>query len=586
MPNKTYSLPLVIAALFLLAGFCLYGSAGHDDSHITFWASYTLKEFGEIVNYNGDRIEQSSSLLLTLLTALLASILRNDVVTTGYLLTMLAGAAALVMTWRLTTKQSQANMAFVATIILATSPAFLLWNTSGMESTLTALCLLWFITQWAELLSSDSTPSAGLVACVFFASLCLISVRPEMITLVAAMAFALFLYRKIYHLGSSVQTVVFYSTLLLCICLLLGFRYAYFGSLMPLPVSAKVSSLGTEKLWYGSLYLLRYGIANITFLVSLPIALVFLYSQKKNSKPDYYLLLSVFALLGYSGFILLSGGDWMQMGRFLVPVLPLAAFLCAVHFQGTTQRKWFGLVMIAAILMLNIYSNYNTLKLESHGTPLWASYRISPQHQQQYSIFEQYNQEHVRDMDAIDTLDQTLDALINKNHQTITVMSGQSGMVFFYTAKKYFKTGDNNPVHFYDSRSLIEDSLLKCALLDDVPRSSQGLYFDFDGFFARQPALTNDCGIPRPDILYDINDMSRQLPERMSAQGYTLIHKEGGKMVDNKSTLPANTLPAVNFVMVKNDLLADLKNTELKIIRYHEKPLVSRLGGSRSVPTR
>jgi hypothetical protein len=582
MPNKTYCLPLVIAILFLIASYCLYGSAGHDDSHITFWASYTLKEFGEIVNYNGERIEQSSSLLLTLITALPASVLRSDVVTTGYLVTLLSGAAAIVMTWQLAELcsqkqggQSKISVPFFAILILATSPAFLLWNSSGMESTLTAFCLLCFITQWAALLSQDTTPSPRSLAWALLATLALISVRPEMITLVTAIAFALFLYRKLLRLRSSVQTVVFYSTLLLCICLLLGFRYIYFGSLMPLPVSAKVSSLSTEKLWFGSLYLLRYGLANIVFLIALPLALVFLSRQKKNVKPDYYFLLSAFSLLGYSAFILLSGGDWMQMGRFLVPVLPLAAIFCAFHFQRTSQPKHFGLAMIVAVLILNLYGNYHTLKQESHGTPIWARYHISAEHQQAYSVFEQYNQEHLRDMDAIDTLDKTITALLNTG-KPVTLMSGQSGMVFFYTAKKYFQQGKTNQIHFYDSRSLVEDNLLTCSLLNDVPRSSQGLYFDFDGFFARQPALLNDCGIPKPDILYDINDMSRKLPGRMAAQGYTLIHKEGGQMLEDKSILPTNTLPAVNFVMVRNDLLADLKNQELKIIRYHEKPLIDR----------
>ena len=403
-----------------------------------------------------------------------------------------------------------------------------------------------------------------------------------MIAIVTALAFALFfyrrfIYRRILKIRGNVAMIVFYSTVLLTISLLVAFRYFYFGSPMPLPVSAKVSSLSLEKLYAGFYYVLRYGFANIIFIISMPIAVIYLIRQLiHRSKPDFYLLLSTFSLLSYTAFIVLSGGDWMQMGRFLVPVLPLAAILCTSHLQHSIKKSLYYTLLIAAMIVLNLLSNWNTLRDESHGTPIWASYRISPEHQQRYSIFEQYNQEHLRDMDAIDTLDHTIDSLIQKGHQPVTLMSGQSGMVFYYTAKKYFIHDGNNKIHFYDTRALVENSLLKCRLMDDIARSSQGLYFDFDQFFNKQPALNYECNIPKPDILYDINDMTRQLPDRMAAQGYTLIHKEGGKMTETDSNLPTNTLPAVNFVMVANDLVPDLENPELKIIKYHEKPLVHR----------
>ena len=84
MTKNFLFIPFIFSLFFVLLGYALYGSAGHDDSHITFWASYTLSEFGEIVNYNGDRIEQSSSLLLTVLTAVGAAIFIADVVNGGY----------------------------------------------------------------------------------------------------------------------------------------------------------------------------------------------------------------------------------------------------------------------------------------------------------------------------------------------------------------------------------------------------------------------------------------------------------------------------------------------------------------------
>jgi len=567
MTIKNISIPLLMGILFLIAGFCLYGSAGHDDSHITFWASYTLSEFGEIVNYNGDRLEQSSSLLQTLLTAFFAFIFQADVVTVGYLITNLAGAVAILLTWRL----SQPSIFPI--LLLASSPAFLLWNTSGMESTLAAACLLWFVLCWGDLLNGQQTVNTRSLTLASFATFALISVRPEMISLAAATVFLLFIWRRVSDTRGSLPILLFYSTVLLSIAVLAAWRYFYFNSFMPLPVYAKVSPLSEEKIYFGTLYLLRYGIANLVFLIGLGAALFYLITviRKKipGSQIDHRALLSAFILLGYTAFIWVSGGDWMQAGRFLVPVLPLAVIFCWQLLKPLSKR--YKLPLLAAVLLLNICSNYIALKHQSHGTPLWASFHISAEHQERYSVFEQYNQEHLRDMDVIDKLDTTIQQLLDIRETPVTLLSGQSGMVFYYTAKKYFRQ-----VQFYDNRGLVENSLLKCKNLDDVARSPQGLYFDFDGFFARQPALHNDCGIPEPDILYDINDLSRQLPQRMTDQGYTLIHKEGGKMLEASTGLPVNALPAVNFVMVANDVMDELGNPEPTITRYHEKPLVKR----------
>jgi len=582
MTIKNHFLPLLIGILFLIAGFCLYGSAGHDDSHITFWASYTLSEFGEILNYNGDRIEQSSSLLQTLLTAFFAFIFQADVVTVGYLITHLAGAVAIFLTWQLLEKGGQSNISekpkcysdpLFPILLLASSPAFMLWNTSGMESTLAAACLLWFVLCWGALLNGQQAVNTRSLTLASFATFALISVRPEMISLAAATVFLLFIWRRVSGTRGNLPILLFYSTVLLSIALLAVWRYFYFGSPMPLPVYAKVSPLSEEKIYFGTIYLLRYSMANPVFLVGLIAALIYLarviWKKTNGTEIHHAALLSAFILLAYTAFIWVSGGDWMQAGRFLVPVLPLAAIFCGELFK--TLPKKFVIPLVAALLLLNLYSHYEVLKQQSHGTPLWASFHILEKHQQQYSIFEQYNQEHLRDLDVIDKLDETISQLIEKRGAPVTLLSGQSGMVFYYTAKKYFRQ-----IVFYDNRGLVEKSLLKCKHLDDIPRSSQGLYFDLDGFFARQPGLYDDCGIPEPDILYDINDLSRQLPQRMSEQSYTLIHKEGGKMLKPSTSLPVNALPAVNFVMVANDLMDELGNPSPTITRYHEKPLVKR----------
>ena len=573
---RTITAPLLISALFLMACYALYGSAGHDDSHITFWASYTLSEFGEILNYNGDRIEQSSSLLLTLLIALLAWLTNSDVVIMGYLFTYLCGAIAIGLCWHLA-KHCQLNktQGLFVIIALATSPAFLLWNTSGMESTLAASCIIWFVLCWGNLLNEDTAVSSRSITWAALASTALLLVRPEMISLCAAVLFLFFIWRRFTGNRGNLPILIFYSTVLLCICLLIGWRYFYFHLPMPLPVYAKVSGMNLDKIGLGTYYFFVYAIHNIVLTIgaiSVVLYLIHLLKNRINSTgTNHHLLLSALILFSYSSFIIISGGDWMQAGRFFVPILPLAAIHCFNLANKYNTPLTASLFILAIVLCFNGCGNYLTLKELSHGTPIWADYRINEKHQQRYSRFEQWNQEHLRDMEIIDHLDQVINQLKENNPQPVTLMSGQSGMVYFYTAKQHFKE-----VRFYDSRGLTEKSLLKCALIDDVPRSRQGLYFGFNDFFIRQPGLFEVCGIPEPDILYDINDYAREMPKQMAAHGYTLIHKEGGGILQNKSIWPAKFLPASNIIMVANDLLPVLNHSNLTHIRYKDKPLASR----------
>lgn len=574
------------ALLMLALGFALYGSAGHDDSHITFWASYTLSEFGEILNYNGDRVEQSSSLLLTVLIAITSRILFIDVVLAGYLITIASGVLSVFFTAHLC-QRINPLITTPSLMLLISSPAFLLWNFSGMESTLAATCLIGFILTWGDYLnntpaSNTSSPNKKLTLSLL-ATLCLLSVRPEMSVFIASLVFAVFFWRKISRSQSSTSILMFYITITLSIISLLLFRYFYFGQLFPQPVYAKNSGLSTQKLIQSLFYFIISSAHNITAFIAILISVIyllrFLIKPSKILSPlqpvQFHLLLSLFSVSSYGSFIFLSGGDWMQAARFFVPILPLCCIICCWFLWGNSKyicnRQIYRHIIIIIIISLNINSNIFSLKKQSSGTPLWANIHISPTHQQRYSIFEQYNQEHIRDMDVIDTLDNTIQTLLNHEIYPVKLMSGQAGMVFFYTAKKYF-----GEVQFYDNHALTEAGLLNCSLVNHVNRSNQGLFFSFDAFFALQPQLQNECSIPEPDILYGINDLTRKLPQRMELFSYQLIHKEKGQMLVNNTALPIKLLASPNFIMIKNNLISSLDKRQLNLINYREKPLVSR----------
>ncbi|HRF88440.1 MAG TPA: hypothetical protein PK244_07565, partial [Pseudomonadales bacterium] len=188
-----------------------------------------------------------------------------------------------------------------------------------------------------------------------------------------------------------------------------------------------------------------------------------------------------------------------------------------------------------------------------------------------YGVFEQLNQEHVRDMAVIDHLAEIIPPLHQQLNRPIVFMSGQAGMVFYYTAQKFY-----GQVVFRDLRGLVEDSLTLCPELRSVPRAPQGLFWGYRDFFDRLPVLQQACGVVAPDIIYDLNDMTQKLGKTLEPYGYTLIHREGGFPVSNATALPYNRLLTPNMIFLRNDLLPLLNNPALRIINYKDLPPVYR----------
>ncbi|MEZ5435849.1 MAG: hypothetical protein R3E67_04615 [Pseudomonadales bacterium] len=93
-----------------------------------------------MLNYNGERVEQSSSLLHVLLTALFARISNANVVTVGYVIPMLAGWLCLPLLWLIARREQLA-----AAALLCTALPLVYWTHAGLETALFALLLLLYV---------------------------------------------------------------------------------------------------------------------------------------------------------------------------------------------------------------------------------------------------------------------------------------------------------------------------------------------------------------------------------------------------------------------------------------------------------
>lgn len=570
--------------LLLLVGFMVYGSSGHDDPHINFWFSHTLLEYGQMVNYNGDRVEQTTSLLLVFLVALLNLVLPFDLVTCGYLVDIFSAFACCVLVSSVAKKLVPAFAMWPALLMLA-SVSFMLWAFGGMGAVLAAFSVLAAATVWWLFVEAPQLHKKYWLT-LLAVTLMLVLVRPEMpLVLVLCATFLLLMHandRKRRRRFLYILLIGLSASLLLFV-----WQKWYFSSWLPLPVIAKQAGSRSllAKLDIGFFYLAITSLSNPVILLSIfATPLVFwqffkkllggaIESEGADACPQSVmtLLLILVSFFGaYCGFVWASGGDWMQGGRFLVPVIPVASLLLVIVFSLWVRQRWIMQWLLVLLVIFSVAPIPLFVARESHGIPVWVKYRLQPDHAH-YSAFEKYNQEHLRDMAVIDHLQQMIPVLHQRLERPVRLLSGQAGMVFYTLGKELY-----GQVEFSDLRGLVEGSYTTCPFLLHVSRNAMGLSWNYTQYFSMQPLLKLNCNIDPPDVIYDLNDHFQDMVSVFNQAGYSLVHREKGFVVFNDTGIPANSLYVPNLVFVRNDLLPVLGNPDETVINYQNMPLRSR----------
>lgn len=362
---------------------------------------------------------------------------------------------------------------------------------------------------------------------------------------------------------------------------LLVWQKIYFSSWLPVPVLAKQSGVFLSDATYGFFYSVIYSLLNpVVFIGS--VAAMFLFgrglwrmSQPVSTRDSAWLVLSVI-LLAYMGFVWLSGADWMQAGRFIVPVIPVAALLVTSVLSSLLRKPWVvhGLLAMLVVLTLKLHPLF--FVDGATGVPVWVRYHMQPKQEGQYSVFEQYNYEHLRDMAVIDHLREIIPPLYAELKRPVRLISGQAGMVFYTLAKEF-----PGMVQFTDLRGLVEGSLTLCPDLASLPRDRNGLNWQGYGeYFSRLPALQQTCGVLPPDIAFDMDRVFKDMDTAFAAAGYKKIHREQGELIDENglSLPPGKYTVLLNTLFVRNDLLSYLPDASVRVVDYSAMPLYKRWG--------
>lgn len=498
---------LIAFALFALSASLWRFATGIDDAHISFYVAHTLATTGEMLNYNGERIEQSSSLLHVLLTALFARISNANVVTVGYVIPMLAGWLCLPLLWLMARREQLA-----AAALLCTALPLVYWTHAGLETALFALLLLLYV----HYLSQHAARWFALALCGFTLQL----TRPELPLFVPVLTLSFWGACRFLALPCRAVGLRALLSILIALCIA-SWRWYYFGEWFPQPVTAKSAGITLTAFKAGLLYLgtIFTNPTGTLFAIASMIALLHLLWRSARGKENALLVASTLACAGYTVLVALTGGDWMPQQRFLAPLVPLQALLLMRSLSLVLQTR----IAVLAVLLLA-------------GSQILHSYLQAQFHQQaeanqpiaslSYSAFEMNSPSVRANLPTLAALIPLVASVHEQKHAPVQLLSGQMGVLPFHLSLLF-----PNQLRFTDRNALVESSLTNCSLTKERPRVPQGL----DGlatifFIKKARELQENCGIAPPDIIYDLWWHNKVADTRtlLEKHGYIIAHVHEG----------------------------------------------------------
>ena len=452
---------LIAYAAMLVFAWILLGYTGKDDKFITYFVADTIAAGSGIVNYSGEIIEQSSSLLFSVVLALAVYVVPGasaaDLGPLVSVMFLVAFTVAILVLLRRIDCPAAAMLAICLQV-----PA-VYWSLAGMEVSLYLFLLTLFVYFVNDLAKSRIASCAGLFLSTFFLSL----TRPEAPIVVACALVAITVAAgALVKLAGGVapaprERVADHARKLAMVAA--GAAFAFGARLLlglkmfPNPVYAK-NDLGlAERFDRGFAYF------NATYedhpALSLVAVLAFLFSAYRilvDQGNQRYLRLSLVSLVAAVGaFSLLVGGDHMESGRFLVPAFTFT--LLALMLSLDAEGRGAVICAVAAIFVLEVG---HTATERYGGVPALGgdSYEAS---NFRPAIWERFSRTNAGDTVFTDRL---IEEMESSPKSELTIASIQAGFTNYYLFRNTTKK-----IRFVDLKGLSTADLHGCPAFGGDP---------------------------------------------------------------------------------------------------------------------
>jgi arabinofuranosyltransferase len=328
MPSRL--ILLIIGIIFLI--HCLSLNFTQDDAFISYRYAQNFTQGKGLVFNAGERVEGYTNFFWIILLSFFAS-LGLDMIIVSKILGIASGCVSLILLYQISHLFFQEKnwlFSLFPSLLLTASSAFAYWSISGLETTFFVMMVL--VSVYLYL----TYPRLWVASCALS-----VLIRPEGGLIFGVLILHKLLFRK-DPLRESLSCLGGFALLLLPFMI---FKVLYYGDILPNPFYAKTGvsfeyvKSGLEYFW---LFLRHYGLWGVIYLLP-----IFLY--KSLDSPGRLLLLFVYL---YTLYVIIIGGDVLQVHRFFLPILPLLYLLFAIFLQKLYARFKRDLKMRMALIVL------------------------------------------------------------------------------------------------------------------------------------------------------------------------------------------------------------------------------------------
>ena len=255
-------------------------------------------------------------------------------------------------------------------------------------------------------------------------------------------------------------------------------------------------------------------------------------------------------LIAGAAFVVASGGDWMECGRFLVPLAPLAAICVAGELRRFANPRVVH-ALVCVMVAAQIVAAVVFAARSAPGGPPWATAHIDRRAVPvDVSWFDLVQRHHYRDVLFSEQAIEIIRRIHKRTGQPVTVMSGQMGMVAYRIALAV-----PGSVRFLDRLGLTTRDFTACPVTASLARRNVGLALLYEDFFARRDELRQRCRLDPPDVIFDLRVPDGSRDRLFEANGYRVLYRQIGKVLNGSRMLPGAPVLAGEIVAVRDDLV-------------------------------
>jgi hypothetical protein len=266
-------------------------------------------------------------------------------------------------------------------------------------------------------------------------------------------------------------------------------------------------------------------------------------------------------------FVVTAGGDWMDHGRFAVPVLSLMAILMIkVLLDLVTPRVAGAFVVVLLVVQAVALGGYlnSDSSFSRPVTDLFSSRSLA--RMEEYSPFELSKSYYRPDINMVPRLKRMIPRLYEHEERPVVILSHTSGFVPYHLAKEHL-----GKFRWVDKYGLVTRDFTECFARDFFKVDQTGLQVKWYYYFKHRQRINRKCIGREPDLLYVTIFYTGRLSNLFTLMDYTLLRRD----IVKRALRPKNPGSGNRFqdgvklaraLAINNDLLGRLPAEERRTI--------------------